>query len=175
MTQANETDAALAQARQRLTRSRQALLEQMRNCSTASAQTQRAADEGAQGGLWRGLMQAWQNHPAALLVQALAPVLRQHTRQHPWQVLAISGLLGGAVVLLRPWRLLPLGALLMSAARAVPLSQLLSAWLHQGGPAGSEGEQKPGFKRDQKRDQKREQKRDQNRDYGGDKGSQRPH
>ena len=69
-------------------------------------------------------------------------------------MLAISGLLGGAVVLLRPWRLLPLGALLMSAARAVPLSQLLSAWLHQGGPAGSEHEQKQDFKRDQKRDQK---------------------
>jgi hypothetical protein len=131
MTPTDDHDAALARARQRLAHSRQALLEQMRIGSTAHTPTDRAPNDGGKDGLWSWLMQACQNHPGLLALQALAPLLRERMRHHPWQVLALSGLLGGALVLLRPWRLLPTGALLMTAARAVPLGQLLSAWLHR--------------------------------------------
>jgi hypothetical protein len=64
-------------------------------------------------------------------------------------------------MLLRPWRLLPLGAVLMTAARTVPLAQLLSAWLHraQQGQAGSE--------------QADERRYEQTHDQGGDQGSRR--
>jgi hypothetical protein len=161
MAHADDPDAALARARQRLARSRQALLEQMR--MGGNAQAKPAPGDGHQAGLWSWLLQAWQNHPARLAVQALAPLLREHTRRHPWQVLALSGLLGGALVLLRPWRLLPMGALLMTAARTVPLSQLLSAWLQQAhhDPTASA----------QTQDHPREKPQDQ----GADTGSRRPH
>jgi hypothetical protein len=161
MAHADDPDAALARARQRLARSRQALLEQMR--MGGNAQAKPAPGDGHQAGLWPWLLQAWQNHPARLAVQALAPLLREHTRRHPWQVLALSGLLGGALVLLRPWRLLPMGALLMTAARTVPLSQLLSAWLQQAhhDPTASA----------QTQDHPREKPQDQ----GADTGSRRPH
>jgi hypothetical protein len=161
MAHADDPDAALARARQRLARSRQALLEQMR--MGGNAQTKPAPGDSHQAGLWPWLLQAWQNHPARLAVQALAPLLREHTRRHPWQVLALSGLLGGALVLLRPWRLLPMGALLMTAARTVPLSQLLSAWLQQAhhDPTASA----------QTQDHPREKPQDQ----GADTGSRRPH
>jgi hypothetical protein len=161
MAHADDPDAALARARQRLARSRQALLEQMR--MGGNAQTKPAPGDSHQAGLWSWLLQAWQNHPARLAVQALAPLLREHTRRHPWQVLALSGLLGGALVLLRPWRLLPMGALLMTAARTVPLSQLLSAWLQQAhhDPTASA----------QTQDHPREKPQDQ----GADTGSRRPH
>jgi hypothetical protein len=161
MAHADDPDAALARARQRLARSRQALLEQMR--MGGNAQTKPAPGDSHQAGLWPWLLQAWQNHPARLAVQARAPLLREHTRRHPWQVLALSGLLGGALVLLRPWRLLPMGALLMTAARTVPLSQLLSAWLQQAhhDPTASA----------QTQDHPREKPQDQ----GADTGSRRPH
>ena len=161
MAHADDPDAALARARQRLARSRQALLEQMR--MGGNAQAKPAPGDGHQAGLWSWLLQAWQNHPARLAVQALAPLLREHTRRHPWQVLALSGLLGGALVLLRPWRLLPMGALLMTAARTVPLSQLLSAWLQQAhhDPTASA----------QTQDHPREKPQDQ----AADTGSRRPH
>jgi hypothetical protein len=161
MAHADDPDAALARARQRLARSRQALLEQMR--MGGNAQTKPAPGDSHQAGLWPWLLQAWQNHPARLAVQALAPLLRERTRQNPWQVLALSGLLGGALVLLRPWRLLPMGALLMTAARTVPLSQLLSAWLQQAhhDPTASA----------QTQDHPREKPQDQ----GADTGSRRPH
>jgi hypothetical protein len=100
-------------------------------------------------------------------VQALAPLLRERTRQNPWQVLALSGLLGGALVLLRPWRLLPMGALLMTAARTVPLSQLLSAWLqqaHHDPKASAQAQEQP-------HDHPREKPQGQ----GVDTGSRRPH
>jgi hypothetical protein len=115
------------------------------------------------------LQQAWQNHPAWLAVQALAPLLREHTRRHPWQVLALSSLLGGAVMLLRPWRLLPLGAVLMTAARTVPLAQLLSAWLHraQQGQAGSEQAH------ERRHERGHERRYEQTHDQGGDQGSRR--
>jgi hypothetical protein len=161
MAHADDPDAALARARQRLARSRQALLEQMH--MGGNAQAKPAPGDSHQAGLWSWLLQAWQNHPARLAVQALAPLLREHTRRHPWQVLALSGLLGGALVLLRPWRLLPMGALLMTAARTVPLSQLLSAWLQQAhhDPTASA----------QTQDHPREKPQDQ----GADTGSRRPH
>ncbi len=161
MAHADDPDAALARARQRLARSRQALLEQMH--MGGNAQAKPAPGDSHQAGLWSWLLQAWQNHPARLAVQALAPLLRERTRRHPWQVLALSGLLGGALVLLRPWRLLPMGALLMTAARTVPLSQLLSAWLQQAhhDPTASA----------QTQDHPREKPQDQ----GADTGSRRPH
>jgi hypothetical protein len=139
-----------------LAHSRQALLEQMRIGSTAHTPTDRAPNDGGKDGLWSWLMQACQNHPGLLALQALAPLLRERMRHHPWQVLALSGLLGGALVLLRPWRLLPTGALLMTAARAVPLGQLLSAWLHR---AHHEPANEPANKRSQKQ--------------GGNQGSKR--
>lgn len=165
MAHADHPDAALARARQRLARSRQALLEQMR--MGGNAQAKPAPGDGHQAGLWPWLLQAWQNHPARLAVQALAPLLRERTRRHPWQVLALSGLLGGALVLLRPWRLLPMGALLMTAARTVPLSQLLSAWLQQAhhDPTASA----------QAQEQPQEPPREKPQDQAADTGSRRPH
>ena len=167
MAHADDPDAALARARQRLARSRQALLEQMR--MGGNAQTKPAPGDSHQAGLWPWLLQAWQNHPARLAVQALAPLLREHTRRHPWQVLALSGLLGGAVMLLRPWRLLPLGAVLMTAARTVPLAQVLSAWLHraQQGQAGSEQAH------ERRHERGHERRYEQTHDQGGDQGSRR--
>jgi hypothetical protein len=161
MAHADDPDAALARARQRLARSRQALLEQMH--MGGNAQAKPAPGDSHQAGLWSWLLQAWQNHPARLAVQALAPLLRERTRRHPWQVLALSGLLGGALVLLRPWRLLPMGALLMTAARTVPLSQLLSAWLQQAhhDPTASA--------------QTQDHPREKPQDLGADTGSRRPH
>lgn len=165
MAHADDPDAALARARQRLARSRQALLEQMR--MGGNAQAKPAPGDGHQAGLWSWLLQAWQNHPARLAVQALAPLLRERTRQNPWQVLALSGLLGGALVLLRPWRLLPMGALLMTAARTVPLSQLLSAWLqqaHHDPKASAQAQEQP-----------HDHPRGKPQDQGVDTGSRRPH
>jgi len=165
MAHADDPDAALARARQRLARSRQALLEQMR--MGGNAQAKPAPGDGHQAGLWPWLLQTWQNHPARLAVQALAPLLRERARRHPWQVLALSGLLGGALVLLRPWRLLPMGALLMTAARTVPLSQLLSAWLQQAhhDPTASA----------QAQEQPQEPPREKPQDQAADPGSRRPH
>ncbi len=160
MTPTDDHDAALARARQRLAHSRQALLEQMRMGSTANARTDRAPDQGEPEGLWPWLMQAWQNHPGLLALQALAPLLRERTRRHPWQVLALSGLLGGALVLLRPWRLLPMGALLMTAARTVPLGQLLSAWLRRAHLDPSGSEQSPQRSHDRPRKTTREREGD---------------
>ena len=169
MTANEHCDAALARARQRLARSRQALIEQMRIGGAGNAQADRSPGDDGQGGPWSWLQQAWQNHPAWLAVQALAPLLREHTRRHPWQVLALSGLLGGAVMLLRPWRLLPLGAVLMTAARTVPLAQLLSAWLHraQQGQAGSEQAH------ERRHERGHERRYEQTHDQGGDQGSRR--
>jgi hypothetical protein len=177
MAHADDPDAALARARQRLARSRQALLEQMR--MGGNAQTKPAPGDSHQAGLWPWLLQAWQNHPARLAVQALAPLLRERTRQNPWQVLALSGLLGGALVLLRPWRLLPMGALLMTAARSVPLSQLLSAWLqqaHHDPTASAQAQEQPKKQpQEQPQEQPHEHPREKPQDQAADTGSRRPH
>jgi hypothetical protein len=44
---------------------------------------------------------------------------------------ALAAGAGAALVLLRPWRLLPLTALALTAARSIPVAELLAAWLAQ--------------------------------------------
>lgn len=143
MTDFTKTDPALRNARERLRRSRHALMEQMRQMGAfeqgwAAQDAQAGAARGRGGAsLWQWLLQAWQDHPAHWLIQTAQPLVGAYARSHPWQLVALSGLAGAALVMLRPWRMLPASALLISAVRALPLSRLLAMWRAQARKQGS--------------------------------------
>jgi hypothetical protein len=126
----NDSSADLRQIQARLSRTRLALVTQMRRHAPASRDGGHSgqADNSEGAGLAAVLRRWWQAHPVRLALDVGAPVLQTFARAYPLPIMAVCVAVGAAVVWLRPWRLLPLSALLMATARSVPLGDLLAAW-----------------------------------------------
>ena len=128
----NDASAELRQIQARLSRTRLALVTQMRRHAPASRDGGTMDPAGSEGvGLAAVLRRWWQEHPVRLALDVGVPVLQTFARAYPLPVMAACVAVGAAVVWLRPWRLLPLSALLMATVRSVPLSDLLAAWRAQ--------------------------------------------
>lgn len=129
----NDASAELRQIQARLARTRLALVTQMRRHAPASRDggTMDSAGGSEGVGLAAVLRRWWQEHPVRLALDVGVPVLQTFARAYPLPVMAACVAVGAAVVWLRPWRLLPLSALLMATARSVPLGDLLAAWRAQ--------------------------------------------
>lgn len=143
MSAADAQALVLEQAQARLARTRHALIAQMRH--PAPEPSEDKAAHNAADGLRSVLRRWWQDHPAHQVLALLGPALQACARAYPCRTMALAAGLGAALVLLRPWRLLPLSALAVTAVRAMPLADLLAAWRAQAaqGQGGSAG-QPPG-------------------------------
>ena len=129
--------AALSQARERLQRTRQALLQHMGHdrYRHAEAGPERQAHAPAAGAdTWTQLRVAWQlwwrAHPGHLALTLAEPALAAYGRAHPLKLLALSAATGAALVLVRPWRRVSAARLLALGLRAAPLSELAAVLLH---------------------------------------------
>jgi hypothetical protein len=136
---------AAEQAQARLARTRLALLAQIRRHAPPQREGGVQADgQGSQDSLWAVLRRWWQDHPASGVLELLAPALQGYARAYPGRTLALAAGAGAALVLLRPWRLLPLTALALTAARSMPVAELLAAWLAQAKRTGQAAPDRPG-------------------------------
>jgi hypothetical protein len=134
---------AVEQAQARLARTRLALLAQMRRHAPPQRESG-VQPSGQEDSLWAVLRRWWQDHPASGVLELVAPALRGHARAYPGRTLALAAGAGAALVLLRPWRLLPLTALALTAARSMPVAELLAAWLAQAKRTGQAAPDRPG-------------------------------
>lgn len=117
-----EEEAALERARSRLALSRSEWVAHMRGSSFPSGGDERPpghSDMGDMLGTW------WRRHPLKLALDVIRPVLRHQAREHPTGLLALAALAGAALMLLRPWRALPVAGWI--ALRAMPLEAWLGA------------------------------------------------
>jgi len=136
---------AVEQAQARLARTRLALFAQIRRHAPPQREGGVQADgQGSQDSLWAVLRRWWQDHPASGVLELLAPALQGYARAYPGRTLALAAGAGAALVLLRPWRLLPLTALALTAARSMPVAELLAAWLAQAKRTGQAAPDRPG-------------------------------
>lgn len=123
---------AAERAQARLERTRLALLTQMRRHAPPHREGAARPDgQGSDESLWAVLRGWWQDHPASGVLELMAPALQGYARAYPGRTIALAAGAGAALVLLRPWRLLPLTALALTAARSIPVAELLAAWLAQ--------------------------------------------
>lgn len=130
-------------ASSRLQQSRQALLVQLGQGEpsgygkASSSSHEATASSGAgTGSVWwrllkRTALRWWQRHPASTVTEVAMPLLGAYTRQEPLKVLGVAALLGAAVVVTRPWRLLSAGALLAATFRPADMSALVLSMLTQ--------------------------------------------
>ena len=129
-------------ASSRLQQSRQALLVQLGHADPSgqanapSGSHSAASGSGGTGSVWwrllkRTALRWWQRHPASTVTEVAMPLLGAYTRQEPLKVLGVAALLGAAVVVTRPWRLLSAGALLAATFRPADMSALVLSMLTQ--------------------------------------------
>ena len=124
--------------RERLARSRQAIVRQM-NHESAEVSDGEPGDEAARpeinasASTWDLVRQVvnawWHNHPAHLAVDLARPGLSTYAEHKPIQLLAISAGLGAVMTLLRPWRLMSLTGILLAAVKSPQLSGVVSSLL----------------------------------------------
>lgn len=126
-------------ASSRLQQSRQALLVHLGHAEPsgqANAASSSTSGSGGTGSVWwrllkRTALRWWQRHPASTVTEVAMPLLGAYTRQEPLKVLGVAALLGAAVVVTRPWRLLSAGALLAATFRPADMSALVLSMLTQ--------------------------------------------
>ncbi|MBK5205562.1 MAG: hypothetical protein JJD98_09175 [Polaromonas sp.] len=87
----------------------------------------------ASSGAWETVKQAmrtfWRNHPVGVAIDLARPVIGKYAEEQPFKLLGISASIGAAAVLLRPWRLVSLGAVLVAALKSSELSNVLFSML----------------------------------------------
>ncbi len=122
---------------ERLAASRKAIVK----CMTRDEKTLSGADEqyeiGDESGLtsnassfWpsavaRAVRTWWRHHPASMAVDVAKPVVRRYAKGHPFKLLGVAAVAGAAIVLVRPWRLLSLGGILLAAVKSAAVPSVL--------------------------------------------------
>ncbi len=79
----------------------------------------------------------WRHHPVSLALQVAQPLLGQYARDQPFKLLAVSAGVGAAAVVLRPWRVVSLGGMLMAALKPSELSGAMLSLLSSSRPSSA--------------------------------------
>lgn len=67
----------------------------------------------------------WRHHPYNAAVDLARPVVQGYARQHPVKLLGIAAAAGAAVVIIKPWRLVSIGGLLLATVKSSGLSSVV--------------------------------------------------
>ena len=71
----------------------------------------------------------WRHHPANIALAVTSPLLKRYAERKPFQLLTISAGAGIAIVLLKPWRLVSIGGLTLTALKSSEFSTLVASLL----------------------------------------------
>ncbi|MDP2255661.1 MAG: hypothetical protein Q8K05_06320 [Polaromonas sp.] len=112
-----------------MTRDRQSLEDQVGHDANELTQSRAAS-----GGKWRVFKHAmrawWQHHPVNVALDMAKPVIGRYAEEQPFKLLAIAAGVGAATVVLRPWRLVSLGGLLLATLKSSELSNVVLSVLY---------------------------------------------
>jgi len=67
----------------------------------------------------------WRHHPVSMAVDVASPVVEKYARSHPFKLLGVAVVAGAAVVVIRPWRLLTFGGMLLAAVKSAAVPSVL--------------------------------------------------
>lgn len=129
---------------QRLRASRQAISAHLQG-RRGEPRTEQAPDNGqapraaSSGPAWwriarRALGVWWHNHPAYSAALVAQPVLTRYASEKPLQVIGIAAALGAATVVLKPWRLISVGAVLAATLKSQDMTRLVMSMMAQAMP-----------------------------------------
>lgn len=67
----------------------------------------------------------WRRHPASMAVDVATPVVGRYAKKHPYKLLGVAAAAGVAMVVIRPWRLLSIGGILLAAFKSAAAPSVL--------------------------------------------------
>jgi hypothetical protein len=76
----------------------------------------------------------WHNHPAYSAALIAQPVLTRYVHERPLQVVGIAAAVGAAAVVLKPWRLISVGALVAATLKSQDITRLMMSLIAQAMP-----------------------------------------
>jgi hypothetical protein len=85
------------------------------------------------GGTWGLFKQAigawWHHHPVSVAFSLARPVIGRYAEEKPLQLLGIAAAAGAAAVLIKPWRVVSLGSVLLATLKSSEISGALLSML----------------------------------------------
>lgn len=90
-----------------------------------SSDLSRTAPRGTLGVIMHAARVWWHRNPASTVVELARPLLSDYASVHPFKLLAISVGIGAATVVVRPWRMVSVGALLVGAVKSSGMASAL--------------------------------------------------
>lgn len=91
---------------------------------------------GLSGNVWfsmgRSVVQRWwQRHPAQAVGQLARPLLESYARKQPAKLMAIAAATGAVVVLVKPWRLLSVTAVLAAVLKTSDVADVVNTLMQK--------------------------------------------
>ena len=122
---------------ERLAASRKAIVRHMTRDEKTLASSDEPYEIGDESGLtsntssfWpsalaRAVRTWWRHHPVSMAVDVAKPVVGRYAKGHPFKLLGVAAAAGAAIVLVRPWRLLSVGGILLAAVKSAAVPSVL--------------------------------------------------
>ena len=88
-----------------------------------------SSQRGALGAMKRAIWGWWHRHPASSAVELARPLLGDYAKVHPFKLLGAAAGIGAVAVLVRPWRMVSVGGLLLATIKSSGLSSVLLSLL----------------------------------------------
>jgi hypothetical protein len=67
----------------------------------------------------------WRHHPVSMAVDVATPVVGRYAKNHPFKLLGAAAAAGAVLVVIRPWRLLSVGGILVAAIKSAAVPSVL--------------------------------------------------
>jgi len=127
----------LATPQERLAVSRQAIVKHMTQDDKTVGRSDGSYEIGDESGstsnrpsFWpsafvRAVRTWWRHHPVSMAVDVAKPVVGRYASGHPFTLLGVAAVAGAAIVVIRPWRLLSLGGILLAAVKSAAVPSVL--------------------------------------------------
>ena len=81
--------------------------------------------------LKKGVVTWWDPHPAHIAVDVATPFVSKYARRYPAKVLGIAAGVGAAAVVLKPWRLVSVGGLLLATMKSSDVSKIVLSMMSE--------------------------------------------
>lgn len=72
----------------------------------------------------------WRRHPANAMVQLAQPLLQRYARKQPGKLIAIAAGAGAVIMLVKPWRLLSVTALVAAVLKTSDVADMVTTLMH---------------------------------------------
>ena len=131
----------LSTPQQRLAVSRRALLDRMQGVPEkdpyheTGRRRSAALDKSPWGAVARKVAHRWwRRHPANAVGQLARPLLERYAREQPAKLIAAAAATGALAVLVRPWRLLSVTAVVAALLKSSDVADIVTTLMHKAPP-----------------------------------------